>query len=385
MAGERKAAAASKQATQVRAWLDDPGAPDAPNTPVEHPVPNLAAKPFPSAITGRAPAPGDYAPGTTKFRYWAAADALRRVGDQWGHVLGNNVNWHATVGARLKVILDAGEDLNAYYDRKALNFFQASRLRQGLLFGRESRRRLSRVRPRDPRRAPAAALGRHERRAPGIPRGLRRYELDAHRAAGARPLRTGDHVDVRQLDRSSRLSRLAEQLGWAIRQGHPDAVDRDCLRNAANSFFYQDPVNLPPRAPASQLSSEPHSFSRVFSGAFLNVLAGMFALQPKRDVDALMQVGQEVAQLLTDAIQEGTGRRRLLQPGRGPHARRRAEAVRRALSGCAAIGLRGPWRTRALARGHRATRRRGDRRDGARGHRRRPPARRHLRESVRVR
>src|SRR5262249_61389954 len=81
------------------------------------------------------------------------------------------------------------------------------------------------------------------------------------------------------LTRSSRLSRLAEQLGAAIRIQHPDAVSPDCLRNAANSFFYRDPQTLPPRAPASQLSSEPHSFSRVFSAGFLDALMGMFKLQ----------------------------------------------------------------------------------------------------------
>src|SRR5262249_32163299 len=85
------------------------------------------------------------------------------------------------------------------------------------------------------------------------------------------------------LNTNSRLSQLARQLGWAIRvEIAPDAVDDDCLRNACNSFFYQDPAGLPPSAPASQLSSEPHSFSRVFSGAFLDVLAGMYQVGPAR-------------------------------------------------------------------------------------------------------
>jgi hypothetical protein len=100
------------------------------------------------------------------------------------------------------------------------------------------------------------------------------------------------------VDRSSRLSRLAEQLGWAVRQNHPDEVDRDCLRNASNSFFYTDPVNLPPSAPASSLSSEPHSFSRVFTGSFLNVLAGMFTAQPKHDQAALLDAAQDAATIL---------------------------------------------------------------------------------------
>ena len=84
-----------------------------------------------------------------------------------------------------------------------------------------------------------------------------------------------------QLNSNSRLSQQARQLGWAIRvQFDPSEVDRDSLRNAANSFFYSDPSSLPPSAPASQLSSEPHSFSRVFSGAFLDALAAMYHVGP---------------------------------------------------------------------------------------------------------
>jgi hypothetical protein len=296
------AAAASKQATQVRAWLDDPGAPEAPNTPVEHAVPNIAAKPFPSAIGGRAPAPGDYSPGTTKFRYWTAADALRRVGDHWGNVLGNNVKWHSTVGAKLKVNLNAGEDLNAYYDRKGLHFFHASVSGRDFYSGESpdvvchefGHAILDAIRPQlwDVMSAEPPAFHEAFGDMSSMLTALQQPDLCAQVITAT----SG------KLDRSSRVSRLAEQLGWAIRQGHPDAVDRDCLRNAANSFFYRDPVDLPPSAPATQLSSEPHSFSRVFSGSFLNVLAGMFALQPKRDVDGLVQTAHDAAALLTDAI-----------------------------------------------------------------------------------
>jgi hypothetical protein len=105
-----------------------------------------------------------------------------------------------------------------------------------------------------------------------------------------------------KLDRSSRLSRLAEQLGWAIRQAHPDAVDRDCLRNASNSFFYSDPMMLPPSAPATQLSSEPHSFSRVFTAAFLETLTGMFLSHAKRDEAALLATAMDAGKILVNGI-----------------------------------------------------------------------------------
>jgi hypothetical protein len=106
-----------------------------------------------------------------------------------------------------------------------------------------------------------------------------------------------------RLNRASRLSRLAEQLGAAIRMQHPDAVEPDCLRNAANSFFYRDPQTLAPSAPASQLSSEPHSFSRVFTAAFLDLLAGIFTVQgASPTAEDLVKTSQDAGRLLVAGV-----------------------------------------------------------------------------------
>src|SRR5436305_13901692 len=102
--------------------------------------------------------------------------------------------------------------------------------------------------------------------------------------------------------RTSRLSRLAEQLGWAIRQIRPDAAEPDALRNAVNSFFYTDPAKLPPDAPASQLSSRPHSFSRVFTGAFFEALGGMLLVLGPTEPN-LLCASHDAGQLLVEAIQ----------------------------------------------------------------------------------
>ena len=112
---------------------------------------------------------------------------------------------------------------------------------------------------------------------------------------------TGGH-----LYQSSRLSRLAEQLGTAIRAQQPDAVEPDSLRNAVNRFSYEDPIDLPPIAPASQLSSEPHSFSRVFTGAFYEALGGMLAAVASNPSapshEELHSVANDLASILVNAI-----------------------------------------------------------------------------------
>src|SRR5262249_38993235 len=106
-----------------------------------------------------------------------------------------------------------------------------------------------------------------------------------------------------KLNVNSRLSRVAEQLGWGLRQFSPGAADRDCLRNAANRFFYERPHRLPASSPDSrQLSTAEHSFSPVFTGAFLDVLARMFLASGDPSEGSLLSVTRDFGQLLIDAV-----------------------------------------------------------------------------------
>ncbi len=116
---------------------------------------------------------------------------------------------------------------------------------------------------------------------------------------------TGGHIN-----RNSRLSRVAEQLGAAIRERHPDAVDNDCLRNAANRFIYESPLLLKSRSPASMLSSAPHSFESVFTGAFLDALSRMLiatAVNPSAPTEQELQhVSEEMGDILMAGIRQAS-------------------------------------------------------------------------------
>jgi hypothetical protein len=259
---------------KIAAWEDDPQSLiDA--RPIARPRPQLAGLRMRIAIEGAAPPAQVYRPGTQAFRYWTAADALARASAYWADLLPDTAAWHP--GGVLPVSLDEGLDLNAYYDRERLCFFHAT-VRGVPVYSGESPDVLTHelghalldvVRPELWDAASIEAAAFHESF------GDISAMLSALQLASVRTAVLADTED--HLYRSSRISRLAEQLGWAIRQFRPDAVDADCLRNAVNSFFYQAPEMLPPMAPASGLSSEPHSFSRVFTSAWLESLAGMLA------------------------------------------------------------------------------------------------------------
>ncbi|HEV7396095.1 MAG TPA: hypothetical protein VGN86_06260 [Pyrinomonadaceae bacterium] len=305
-----KPAAFAATAT-VATWEDDPGDPNLQPAlaPINVPAPNQAAQPLPFKIGGTTPPVKVFQPGTSNFRFYAAAGALRRTADFWGALVPAGTRWQ--VGARLPVILDDGVDLNAFYtrgefgDAPGLHFFHDS-VGGRSFFSAESpdvachemgHALLDAIRPQlfDAQTIEAAAF--HE--AMGDITAI----LSALQVSSFRQKVFDETAGV--LNRSSRLSRLAEQLGAAIRVHHPDAVESDCLRNAVNSFFYRDPQTLPPAAPASTLSSEPHSFSRVFTGAFLDALAGIFkVLSNPPALNNLVRATQDAGRLLVAGILE---------------------------------------------------------------------------------
>jgi len=282
----------------IAAWEDDPHSSSAAE-PVGRPVPSLDHAGLSMVIAGRQPAARTYPPGTHGFRYWTAADSLARSVCCWNRSVPAATRWHNR--RPLSVDLDAGDDLNAYYDRQELCFFHAT-VRGVTVYSGESpdvvchelgHALLDAVRPQLWNAASIEVAALHEAFG-DISAILSALELAS--------VRRGVLADTGgRLSRASRVSRLAEQLGWAIRQSHPDAVDADCLRNAVNSFFYRQPEGLPPMAPASALSSEPHSFSRVFTAAWLESLAGMVAVRGT-GTDALAAAAVDAGRLLGAAV-----------------------------------------------------------------------------------
>ncbi len=303
--GTRAAAKPAKKASrpkQVRCWQDDPGSPESGVHPVTSQVPDLSKGTLPIAIDGPGPPAALYEPGTAEFRYWAAAEALQRSAALWSSLLPTGVTWYPSNGRLLPIGLDEGEDLNAYYDRNGLHFFHA-RAGDRLVHSGESpdvcahelgHAVLDALRPQlwDASFLEGGAFHESFGDMSALLAGL---QLPAFRE-GVLAETSG------RLYRTSRLSRMAEQLGWAIRQLRPEVVEPDCLRNAVNAFFYQDPVTLPPSGPASTLTSEPHSFSRVFTAAFLEALARIHSLQGDQDETGLHQASLDAGLLLVDAV-----------------------------------------------------------------------------------
>jgi hypothetical protein len=294
--------------SQINTWEDDPFSQSAPTSdptlaaPIAIGAPGTASSSLPFAIAETAGVANQFALGTPEFRYWTAAGALGRSIEYWASILPSGTRW-STMNSVLQVRLVAGRDLNAFYSRRdGLRFFQDT-IRTIDIFSGESpdvvchelgHAILDALRPQLFNVASLEAAAFHEAFG-DVSSILSALQLAPFRAAVLED--TGGRLNV-----SSRLSRVAEQLGWGIRQIAPTAVDRDCLRNAANRFFYQAPEDLAPTAPAGELASESHSFARVFTGGFLDALAYMVDLAGSANDATLLAVSRDIGQLLVDAI-----------------------------------------------------------------------------------
>lgn len=292
----------------INAWEDDPyseavasvNPPLAPTRTVPRPV--NSSRYLRTSIVGSRPAPGRYEPGTENFRYWVAEEALVRGINFWAPLLPAGTIW-STADRPMRVTLAAGQALNANYSREyGLRFFQQT-VRGTTISSAESADAvlhelghaiLDAIRPPLYNAASLEVAAFHE--AFG--------DMSSILVALQSPALSRMVIAETQgrLNVTSRLSRVAEQLGWGLRQLWPTAVDADSLRNAANRFFYQRPALLPPLAPASNLSSAAHSFARVFTGAFLDALADMVDTRGPATEASLLTVSQDLGRLLVDGV-----------------------------------------------------------------------------------
>ena len=253
-------------------------------------VPALPVEPAPGqprfVIEGRRYAPAAYAPGTLAFQYWQGEIALARTIRVWEDLFDRDfTSWQGRDALRVR--LRAGRDLNAFYDRKSLQFFYDE--------DRATGRKVYAVESLDivAHEAGHAILDIYQ---PGYWSSIDLETASFHEAFGdcsALVTTLADPAVRRSLleetkgapDRSNLVSRLAEAMGRAIHNNFgPEAnSDPTRLRDARNTFRYVPPLELPPGAPEERIGPEPHSFSRVFTGAFYDALAWSLARELRRD------------------------------------------------------------------------------------------------------
>lgn len=260
---------------------------------------------------------GIYPRLTPEFDYWQVRQALISGLKLWRDVDGAYPSTWFGGRQNLPVLTDAGDDLNAFYDRRSLQFFHHTFERHSVhasesvdvVVHEEGHALLDTLRP-DFFEVPFIEVGAlHEAVGDCI------AMLTALRD---RSIREAVISATPDLSAKHFVQALAEQLGDAIRREYGQgAVDDGALRNALNTFRWSDPTALPPGGPSSQLSGEVHSFSRVFTGAFYDSLRNVY-LNGKNSQATLGRAAKTLGRLLIAGLRavpatprtfEGVGRR----------------------------------------------------------------------------
>ncbi|MDL2400958.1 hypothetical protein [Rhizobium mayense] len=286
----------------ITVWEKDPAV----DRRTTAPIPDVSRLPLGFNFPAAPPFSDD--PATAEFRYWNAAATLRRAADFWAASTKPPAEWNGS--AVLDVFLDRGEDLQSEYDGQALNFYHGSPAGNTAIVVYSGA---------------SPDLLRHELghavldaiRSDLFNRHL--VETDAfHESFGdmsailcalqiptfcaAVLAETGQNFWT-----SSILSRIAPQFGAALRMENQDEADADCLRNAWNNHPYSDPAGLMAAGPPETVAANPHSFSRVFTGAFFEILAGMLAIKAGNrplEPEDLQQVSCDMRDILVEGLRE---------------------------------------------------------------------------------
>jgi hypothetical protein len=264
-------------------------------TPRKRPA-GRAAVSFPSP----APAEAKAQPGTPTFLFWQCREAVLATLEMWEMLDGPVAKWAKIPSSKaLKVEVDVGEDLNAYYDRKSLLFYHFPVGARMVFTGASTdaashecgHALLDSIRP-DLWDSNFTEIGAfHEGFADCV--ALLTVLSD-------RPTRVKLLKVTKDLSKASFVETMAEDLSAAVKatQGaaHPAAEPRHAL----NKFKWALPENLPEVGPPKVLSSEIHSFARVFVGCFYDTIRLIFAAQSQRTEASLLKAAGIAMKLLIE-------------------------------------------------------------------------------------
>lgn len=285
---------------QIQVWEKDPAS----GKLISAPKPDVAKQPFGFIFQDAEPEP-DPDPDSVSFRYWNAAEALRRGADFWAPALAPKTYWNFSTPADpllAVTILNVGDTWNSGYAGNELVFGRGQLNSGAFIHAAES-----------------ADLVCHELghaildTAQPLLWDLTNDEATAfHEAFGdlsailcalqVESIRTavlaakGGNIFC-----SSPLSRIAVKFGSALHTFAPEDAEADCLRNAYNPFCYTSFDMLPADGVASELKAKAHSFSRIFTGALLKILSGMLATHPPGTSAQLQQVTLELRDIVIQA------------------------------------------------------------------------------------
>lgn len=285
---------------------------------------NARMKVADSTATVKPDADGNYlfAPGTKGFQQASTLVSTERPLRMMEQGVGHEIPW--AFSGKLDIHPHAGSGFNAYYSRqgKSINFFDGNDpIRKKTIAASESLEVVS-------HEAGHAILDGMK---PGMLGWFASAEAEAfHESFGDMVAILTTLQDDRVVDRvvaqtggdlkkQNVVAALGEDLSLGINNDVFDGHKPNgwTIRNAINSFTYADPKTLPSSPKDdNQLGREAHNFSRLFTGAFYDILNGLTAKEMaagKSPADALKAARDVLKPLLARMVELGPNRMKKYQ------------------------------------------------------------------------
>jgi hypothetical protein len=215
--------------------------------------------------------------------------------------------WAAT--SSLSVFPRAGNNLNAYYDRKQLKFFYFSHELIGTIYTCDSPDVVS-------HELGHAVLDFYR---PDMWSAAFLEVAAFHEAFGdfVAMMKSFSHDEVSNyaisqtggdFTKENVVANMAEQMGKVIFKlsGPESGRSPNCLRCAINNFKYVNPGTLPEEAPSDKLAAECHSFARIFVGALYDIFVMIYndvKSTGVSDLEAVHQARDTILRYVMKAIQ----------------------------------------------------------------------------------
>ncbi|MGV0743832.1 hypothetical protein [Mycolicibacterium sp. XJ870] len=243
---------------------------------------------------------GTFDPGSPDFVVWQARQASILAIEAWEEVLGQPLaSWaqDAVNPALLMLIPDAGEEVNAYYDRESLSFFHANN-GHGVTFTGASTDVV------------AHEVGH------GVLDALRPdlwfvnlLEVGSfHEAFGDitsivtalrdKPTREALLSVSPDLSKPNFVEAITEDLADTARRLFGANFSAAKPRRALNTFKWQLPQTMPQSGGPDVMIAEVHSLGRIITGCFYDILRGIFTSGSRQNQAALWKATKTAAALV---------------------------------------------------------------------------------------
>lgn len=252
-----------------------------------------------------------YTLGTREFLFWQCRESALSSVDAWEVLDGPLSRWSQN-RQRLDLKQNNGSDLNAYYDRRSLSFFADTTGSKTTFSGASTdvvaheagHALLDVIRPDLWGTMYTETNAFHEAFGDCFAlvvaledRVTREYLIDNE------PTLWGENA----------VEATAEDLSDGVRRklgaAHPAAAPR----HAFNFFNWQLPDSLPHNGKPNELTAEVHSFARVFSGCFYDLIGTLWNEQSSWTHTALLNVARKAGQLLIGGAKQAIETPRFFQ------------------------------------------------------------------------